>query len=61
VRHLLESYFVGVIFWLNLALGALGVAAIHGLSGGRWGANIGDPSAFLRGITAFGMLKRSAL
>ncbi len=38
MKALLESYLVGAIFWLNLALGGLGVAAIHGLSGGRWGA-----------------------
>jgi hypothetical protein len=38
VKALLGSYLVGVIFWLNLALGGLGAAAIHGLTGGRWGA-----------------------
>jgi hypothetical protein len=38
VKALLDSYLVGVIFWLNLALGGLGAAAIHGLTGGRWGA-----------------------
>jgi hypothetical protein len=31
------SYLFGCLFWLGLALGCLGVAMIHHLTGGRWG------------------------
>src|SRR6266542_5673235 len=31
------SYLVGYMFWLGLALGSMGVAMIHHLTGGRWG------------------------
>jgi hypothetical protein len=38
VEPLLDSYLVAAVFWLNLALGGLGVALMHSLTGGRWGA-----------------------
>src|SRR4051812_47407414 len=31
------SYLFGYLFWLGLALGCLGVAMLHHLTGGRWG------------------------
>src|SRR3982751_2094760 len=31
------SYLFGYLFWLGLALGCMGVAMMHHLTGGRWG------------------------
>jgi hypothetical protein len=35
--QLLQSYLVGVLFWLGIAFGCLGIQMIHMLSGGAWG------------------------
>ena len=35
-----RSYLVAYVFWVSLALGSLGVAMLHNLVGGRWGAII---------------------
>ena len=32
-----HAYLVGVIFWLEVAFGCLGIQMIHGLTGGGWG------------------------
>lgn len=32
-----HAYLVGVIFWLEIAFGCLGIQMIHGLTGGGWG------------------------
>src|SRR5689334_7794367 len=36
-RQFFISYLFGYLFWLGLALGCLGVAMVHHLTGGRWG------------------------
>jgi len=36
-RQFFISYLFGYLFWLGLALGCLGVAMLHHLTGGRWG------------------------
>ncbi len=36
-RQFFASYLFGYLFWLGLALGCMGVAMIHHLTGGRWG------------------------
>src|SRR5438552_10480265 len=36
-RQFFFSYLFGYLFWLGLALGCLGVAMLHHLTGGRWG------------------------
>jgi hypothetical protein len=32
-----QSYLVGVIFWVQIAFGCLGIQMLHGLTGGGWG------------------------
>lgn len=36
-RQFFISYLFGYLFWFGLALGCLGVAMLHHLTGGRWG------------------------
>jgi hypothetical protein len=35
-----QSYLLAYVFWLGIALGCLGVAMLHSLSGGAWGVVI---------------------
>jgi hypothetical protein len=37
VDQLLHSYLVGVLFWVGISFGCLGIQMIHVLSGGAWG------------------------
>ncbi|MFO0579592.1 MAG: hypothetical protein U1A78_36805 [Polyangia bacterium] len=37
---LLQSYLLAYVFWLNLALGCLGLLLLHPVVGGRWGVPI---------------------
>ena len=32
-----QSYLVGVVFWVEIAFGCLGILLLHGLTGGGWG------------------------
>src|SRR5437762_7417889 len=32
-----QAYLVAYAFWIGLALGSLGLALIHSVTGGRWG------------------------
>src|SRR5262249_50748848 len=32
-----QSYLVGVVFWVQIAFGCLGIQMLHGLTGGGWG------------------------
>lgn len=34
------AYLTAFVYWLNLTLGMLGVALLHGLSGGGWGTTV---------------------
>ncbi len=43
VRQALASYLLGFLFVLGLALGSLGLALLHALTGGRWGNAIELP------------------
>ncbi len=47
VEPLLDAYLVAAMFWLNLALGGLGITLMHALSGGRWGAWARPPAELL--------------
>ena len=38
-----ESYLVGFLFWMGIALGSAGLLMIHKLTGGRWGEAITWP------------------
>jgi hypothetical protein len=33
-----RAYLVGYVFWVGIAVGSLGIALIHQLTGGQWGA-----------------------
>ena len=49
LRQALASYLVGFLFAFGIALGSLGLALLHSLTGGRWGDTIAVP---LRGAIA---------
>lgn len=38
-----RSYLVGYMFWIGIALGCLGIAMLHHLTGGKWGLVIRRP------------------
>lgn len=43
VTQLAASYLFAYVFWLGIALGSLGLAMLHALTGGKWGEAIRAP------------------
>ncbi len=41
--HFFAAYLVGYLFWLGIALGSMGLAMLHHLTGGSWGLVIRRP------------------
>lgn len=39
-REMMRSYLLGYVFWLNIALGCLGLLMLQHLTGGRWGVMV---------------------
>ncbi|MGH2544587.1 MAG: hypothetical protein ACRDIB_17480 [Ardenticatenaceae bacterium] len=37
LEQVFRSYLLGYMFWVGIALGSLAIAALHQLTGGRWG------------------------
>jgi hypothetical protein len=53
----LQSYLLGFAFWVSVVLGALALAMLHQLVGGRWGAHIRPAlSAILQTLPLFALL-----
>src|SRR5687768_12499655 len=41
--HFFQAWLVGWVFWLSVAVGCLGLAMLHHMTGGAWGLMIRRP------------------